>query len=67
MAYQSMSGAVAQKRIDEAAQKFARQIADEVLSLSDAHEMLRISKTMSIFEIAGLAKAIACFQCEAAS
>ena len=62
--HQSMSGKSAQKRIDAAASKYAYLIKDEVWSFEYAHKLLaNVDNKLDLFEIAGLAKAIACFQC----
>jgi hypothetical protein len=62
--HQSMSGQAAQKKIDVQAQKYAKLIADEGWTLEYAHKVLA-NGALDLFEISGLAKAIACFQCEA--
>jgi hypothetical protein len=63
MIHQTMSGAECQRKIDAACQKFAMEIRDERLTLCDAHKMLNSSRELDLFSTAGLAKAIACFQC----
>lgn len=65
MTHQSMSGKDAQTRIDAETQRYAQQIRGEALSLADAHSLL-MTGNLDLFQIAGLAKAIACFQCSAA-
>lgn len=64
MIHQSMSGRAAQARIDTAAGEYARLISAGTWTLAHAHEMLR-DGGLNLFQIAGLAKAIACFQCSA--
>ena len=66
MLHQTMSGVAAQWQIEAACQKYAMEIRDERLTLEAAHKLLA-EKSMSLFEIAGLAKAIACFQCTKAA
>lgn len=64
MLTQSMSGMAAQQRIDKEAQAYGRLIRDEMFTLSEAHSMLIAKDSgLDLFGIAGLAKAIACFQC----
>ena len=67
MLHQTMSGRKAQELIDCSAQRYAQLIRDEKLSLSDAHVALTNPgrEELDLFQIAGLAKAIACFQCSA--
>ncbi len=63
---QSMSSIEAQRRIDFEAQKVARRFKDGVITLEAAHKQLEAGiRTMSLFQIAAYAKAIACFQCSA--
>lgn len=62
--HQQMSGREAQKRIDKHAQNYAQFLADEHWTLEHAHHVLK-TDNLSLFQIAGLAKAIACFQCAA--
>jgi len=62
MIHQSMTGYRVQQRIDAESQKYAKLIRDEIWSLRDAHKEL-VSGNLSLFKIAALAKAIACFQC----
>lgn len=64
MAHQSMSGREAQSRIDQRAQAYAALIQSDVLTLQDAHQQL-VTGNLDLFQIAGLAKALACFQCSA--
>lgn len=64
--HQTMSGQAADARIKKEAQKYAEKIATGYWTLESAHMQLRMGAdggTMSLFQIAGLAKAIACFQC----
>lgn len=63
--HQTMSGRAAQKLIDSSAQKYAMLIANEEWSIDYAHSVLRAPDKhgLDLFSIAGLAKAIACFQC----
>lgn len=64
--HQSMSGREAQRRIDAEAEKVARCLQDGTMTLEAAHKHLTICvESMSLFRIAGYAKAIACFQCSA--
>lgn len=58
-----MSGQAAQQRIDKAAQKYAERFRSGEWTLEVAHKMLREVDGRTLFETAGLAKAIACFQC----
>ena len=58
MIHQSMSGRAAQERIDQAAREYAGLISAETWTLEHAHEMLR-DGNLNLFQIAGLAKAIA--------
>lgn len=60
--HQTMSAQAAQKRIDREAQNFAGFLRDEHWTLEHAHQVLRESN-LDLFKTAGLAKAIACFQC----
>ena len=62
MAHQSMSSRVVQARIDREAQAYAEFIRDGRWTLEHAHHALR-NDNLDLFQIAGLAKAIACFQC----
>jgi len=63
---QSMSGREAQRRIDAEAAKYARLFQDGTKTLEDAHKHLcTVVASASLFRIAGIAKAIACFQCTA--
>ncbi|WP_213303507.1 hypothetical protein [Paraburkholderia sacchari] len=64
MADQSMSAHAAQQRIDREAAKFAAMLRGDHWSLEHAHHVLK-NDNLSLFEIAGLAKVIACFQCVA--
>ena len=68
--HQSMSARTAQAKIDVEAQNFGALIRDGHWTLEHAHQVLvdGAAKTpglrgLNLFEIAGLAKAIACFQC----
>lgn len=68
--HQTMSARAAQARIDRAAQEFGAMIRDEHWTLEYAHQRLReidgapgTRGSLNLFQIAGLAKAIACFQC----
>lgn len=49
------------KRIDEAAAQFAVSVRDGHMTLNDAYLLLYGHVSLNIFELAGLAKAIACF------
>ena len=60
MLEQSMSGVLAQRFIDKAAQFYALQLRNETLSIPDAHAML-LRPGLNLFQTAGLAKALACF------
>ena len=62
MATQTTSGAYAQAKIDAAFAGYCKLIRDDVWTLSFAHTRLA-DTSMNMYEIAGLAKAIACFQC----
>lgn len=64
---QTMSGKSAQKMIDASAQKFATLIVNEEWTIEFAHSVLLAPDKhgLDLFNIAGLAKAIACFQCVA--
>lgn len=62
MIQQSMNAKEAQYRIDREAQKYGELIRDEIWTLQYAHNEL-MNGNLSLFRIAGLAKAIACFQC----
>lgn len=59
---QTMSAMAAQQKINREAERYAKFIRDEAITLEQAHAML-VDKKMSLFQIGGLAKAIACFQC----
>lgn len=63
--HQTMNGKSAQKRIDEHAQRYAGKFISNEWSLAYAHEMLKApdAHKLDLFQIAGLAKATACFQC----
>ncbi len=61
--HQSMSGRAAQKRIDAEAQNYGLMLRDEHWTLQHAHDVLKGDR-LNLFQIAGLAKAIACFQCD---
>lgn len=65
MAHQSMSSRAVQARIDKAAQEFGALIRDDHWTLQHAHDVLMHAdrEGRDLFTIAGLAKAIACFQC----
>jgi hypothetical protein len=62
---QSMSGQAVQKKIDVQAQKFANRFNSGTWTLNHAHSVLQDADKheLDLFQIAGLAKAIACFQC----
>lgn len=61
---QTMSGRDAQARIDREALNFTDMIRDEHWTLEYAHQRLRNDNgRLNLFQMAGLAKAIACFQC----
>lgn len=60
--HQTMSGNAAQKQIDAAAQEYAALLSKGAWTLELAHSQLR-DANLSLFQIGGLAKAIACFQC----
>lgn len=64
MIHQTMSGMAAQKKIDAAAQQYAANIGNEIWTLQHAHEVLIDADKhgLDLFQVAGLAKAIACFQ-----
>jgi hypothetical protein len=64
MNHQTMSGRAVQEKIDEAAQTYAAFIRQGVWTLEHAHAELR-NNERDLFHTAGLAKAIACFQCTA--
>ncbi len=64
MAHQSMSGRSAQVRIDQETEQYAVLIRNDQWTLEQAHQELRNPK-LDLFKTAGLAKAIACFQCSA--
>ncbi len=65
MAHQSMSARAVQSRIDKAAQAYAALIRDDHWTLQHAHDVLIHADRdgLDLFSIAGLAKAIACYQC----
>lgn len=64
--HQSMSGREAQRRIDAEAQEIAKSMQEGTLTLDEAHQhLIEGVNSMSLFRIAGYAKAIACFQCSA--
>lgn len=65
MAHQSMSDRAVQARIDGAAREYAALIRDDHWTLHHAHDVLIHADRdgLDLFKIAGLAKAIACFQC----
>lgn len=62
MVHQSMSAFAVQKLIDKEAQNYGAMIRDEHWTLAHAHDVLR-GDNLDLFKLAGLAKAIACFQC----
>lgn len=62
MVHQSMSAQAVQSRIDKEAQKYGAMIRDEHWTVAHAHDVLTGDK-LNLFQIAGLAKAVACFQC----
>lgn len=63
---QTMSSVEAQRRIDLAADGYCKKFLSGEWTLFDAHENLCHSYAdLDLFQIAGLAKAIACFQCSA--
>lgn len=64
MADQSMSEQEVQRRIDDAARTYDAFLREDVWTLEYAHSVLRENK-LDLFHTAGLAKAIACFQCSA--
>lgn len=68
--HQSMSARTAQAKIDVEAQNYGAMLRDEHWTLEHAHQVLSdgVNRTpglrgLNLFQIAGLAKAIACFQC----
>lgn len=65
MKHQSMSARAAQARIDKAAREYGALIRDEHWTLQHAHDVLIHADrdSLDLFGIAGLAKAIACYQC----
>lgn len=64
--HQTMSGRETQRRIDAEAQKVTKCFQEGTMTLEDAHKHLTTCvESMSLFRIAGYAKAIACFQCSA--
>lgn len=64
MIHQTMSGQAAQARISSKVPFYAAAIAEGQWTLEHAHRVLRSDfENLSLFEIAALAKAIACFQC----
>ncbi|MDF3837115.1 hypothetical protein P3W85_29790 [Cupriavidus basilensis] len=67
MAHQSISARAVQARIDKAAQEYGALIRDDHWTLQHAHDVLIHADRdgLDLFKIAGLAKAIACFQCSA--
>lgn len=67
MIHQSMSASAVQRKIDTAAQTYGALIRDETWTLQHAHEALIDADKhgLDLFQVAGLAKAIACFQCTA--
>jgi hypothetical protein len=62
---QSMSGQAVQQKIDVQSKKFANRLSGGTWTLNDAHNVLLDADKheLDLFQIAGLAKAIACFQC----
>lgn len=64
--HQTMSARLAQEHIDKHAQKFGALILNEEWDLEHAHSVLAEpdKNGLDLFAIAGLAKAIACFQCD---
>lgn len=61
-----MSGKAVQVKIDSHIKNFAELIANEQWTLSHAHKVLHNPHgALDLFEIAALAKVIACFQCSA--
>jgi hypothetical protein len=67
MAQQTMSGRSAQARIDLAAERYSHALMEDEWTLEHAHYVLTHAdqEKLDLFDIAGLAKAIACFQCVA--
>ncbi|WP_060074077.1 hypothetical protein [Burkholderia cepacia] len=67
MAHQTMSGRSAQARIDLAAERYTALIMEDTWTLERAHYVLTHvdQEKLDLFDVAGLAKAIACFQCTA--
>lgn len=65
MLHQSMSARVVKARIEREAQAYGRLIRDEEWTLELAHQCLLQAQAnkLDLFMIAGLAMAIACFQC----
>lgn len=61
MIQQTVSGQKVQAKIDKEAQIYASLLASEAWSLETARMQLR-NGTLDLFQLAGLAKAIACFQ-----
>lgn len=59
---QTMSVEAANKRIDREAKRYEVMLREQYWSLEHAHDVLR-NHNLSLFQIAGLARAIACFQC----
>lgn len=67
MANQTMSGRSAQARIDLAAERYIDLLMNDEWTLEHAHHVLTHidQHKLDLFDVAGLAKAIACFQCVA--
>jgi hypothetical protein len=59
---QSMSYAKVKELCKEHAMKFGARIQSGEITLEQAHKMMQEDK-LDLFQVAGLAQAIACFQC----
>jgi hypothetical protein len=62
-----MSGRSAQAQIDLATERYSHLLMEDEWTLEYAHQVLAHidAHHIDLFEVAGLAKAIACFQCAA--